>query len=76
MNVPKFPAFQRKCIRSLRPNLRFNDNGPGTIVEATFMFGLTQSAFTCLKLTTETLEQGVALLVSLLLTFNIFHTLL
>ena len=34
----------------------------------------TQSAFTCSKLTTETLEQGV-ILVSLFLTLNIFHAL-
>ena len=35
---------------------------------------LYQSAFSCSKLTMETLEQGVVL-VSLLLTLNIFHTL-
>ena len=36
-----------------------------------------QSAFTCSKLTTETLEQGTdgVVLVSLLLILNIFHTL-
>ena len=35
-----------------------------------------QPAFTCSKLTTETLEQGVGVvLISLLLTLNIFHTL-
>ena len=39
---------------------------------------VSQPAFTCSKLTIETLEQGVAtgvVLVSLLLTLNIFHTL-
>ena len=35
-----------------------------------------QPAITCSKLTIETLEQGVKCLVSLLLTLNIFHTLL
>ena len=38
----------------------------------------TQSAITCSKLTIETLEQGVkyVILISLLLTLNIFHALL
>ena len=37
---------------------------------------ITQLAFTCSKLTIETLEQGVGVvLVSLLLTLNIFRTL-
>ena len=35
----------------------------------------TQPAITCSKLTIETLEQGSVVLVSLLLTLNIFHTL-
>ena len=44
----------------------------------TYLMLLTQPAFTCLKLTIETLEQDAisVLLVSLLLTLNIFHPLL